>query len=99
MFGTVDLRQPARVQWKPGVESAPITRHFGSLRDALIFVRTELKEEERGAARVEFDSPPYSLDYADPNMHEKAILAGLDLNKIGSDRDENKRGRDAETER
>ena len=82
MFAAVDLRQPARVQWKPDDQSEPITRHFGSLRDALIFVRAELKEEERVAARVEFDSPPYRLDYADPNMREKAIIAGINLNKI-----------------
>jgi hypothetical protein len=75
----VDLNQPALVLWwadgdlpVTGFKWGGSSRQFGTLRDAINFVRSQLTATERGTAIINFDMPPYSLDFKASDAMSKA---------------------------
>jgi hypothetical protein len=79
MLEGVDLDQPASVLWwadsntpTKGFRRGGSRRQFETLRAALNFALNILTETERGTALVNFDSPPFALDFNAPGVREKA---------------------------
>ena len=79
MLEGVDLDQPAGVLWwadeqipTKGFKWGGSNHQFGTLWAALNFALTQLSESELGTAVVNFNSPPGSIDFNDPEVRERA---------------------------
>jgi hypothetical protein len=79
MLEGVDLDQHASVLWwsdgdtpTKGFKWGGTRRQFQTLRAALNFVLNILTETERGTALVNFDSPPFALDFNAPETARQA---------------------------